>query len=186
LAITKGRKEELVAEYVDMLRNSQGVVVTEYRGMKMAQLDALRSKLRETNGGFTVTKNTLLKIALREVGMAVPDDLLNGPVALAVAYEDLAQTIKAVLDFSEGNEIFIVKGGVIGTSAVGSDRLEAISNLPPLDMLRAQLLGTITMPLTQLVGLMNEPGRQVVAVIQAATDGLVNVLAAYSQKGEAA
>ena len=152
--------------------------------MKMAQLDA---PAEQAPGPTALhrTKNTLLKIALREVGMAVPDDLLNGPVALAVAYEDLAQTIKAVLDFSEGNEIFIVKGGVIGTSAVGSDRLEAISNLPPLDMLRAQLLGTITMPLTQLVGLRTSrpSGR---AVIQAAEPRSVNGPGRYSQKGEAA
>jgi ribosomal protein L10 len=136
LAISRKRKEELVAEYVDMLKQAKGVVVTEYRGMTMKHLDELRGKLREKNAGFTVTKNTLLKVALREVGMAVPDDLLVGPVALAVA----------------------------------------------LEVLRAQLLGVVSMPLTQFVGLLNEPGRQLVAVIKAGSEGLVNVLAAYSQK----
>ena len=182
MAISKQRKQELVSEYVDMLERARGLVVTEYRGMTMKQLDELRGKLREKNASFTVTKNTLLKIALEQVGMAVPDVLLSGPVALVVAFEDLPNTVKTVLDFANGNEIFVVKGGILGASVVDEKQLDAISKLPPLEVLRAQLIGMTTMPLTQLMGLLEEPGRQVVAVIQAATDGIVNVLAAYSQK----
>jgi large subunit ribosomal protein L10 len=182
LAISRKRKEELVAEYIDMLQQAKGVVVTEYRGMTMKHLDELRGKLREKNAGFTVTKNTLLKVALREVGMAVPDDLLVGPVALAVAYEDLPATVKLVLEYAGTNELFIAKGGVLGSTAVQAGELKAISELPPLEVLRAQLLGVVSMPLTQFVGLLNEPGRQLVAVIKAGSEGLVNVLAAYSQK----
>lgn len=185
MAINKERKTELVQEYVSMLEQAKGVVITEYRGMTVKHLDELRGKLREQNASFTITKNTLLKIALEQVGMAVPEDLLVGPVALAVAYEDLPATVKTVLDYAKDNELFIAKGGVLGTQAVKADSLEAISQLPPLDVLRAQLLGMTTMPLTQLVGLLDEPGRQVVAVIKAATDGIVNVLAAYSQKAAA-
>jgi len=185
LAITRKRKEELIAEYVDMLKQARGVVVTEYRGMTMKNLDDLRGKMRDAQSGFTVTKNTLLKIALREVGMAVPDDLLKGPVALAVAYQDLPATIKLVLEFAGTNELFIAKGGVIGSTSVRGGDLKAISELPPLDVLRAQLLGMVTMPLAQFVGLLEAPSQQLVAVIQAGTDGLVNVLAAYSQKDAA-
>ena len=182
MAINKERKQELVQEYISMLENAKGVVITEYRGMTVKHLDELRGKLREQNATFTITKNTLLKIALEQVGMAVPEDLLVGPVALAIAYEDLPATVKTVLDYSKDNELFIAKGGVLGAQAVQADRLEVISELPPLDVLRAQLLGMTTMPLTQFVGLLDEPGRQVVAVIKAATEGVVNVLAAYSQK----
>jgi large subunit ribosomal protein L10 len=182
LAINKQRKDELVQQYVTMLENSKGVIITEYRGMTMKHLDELRAKLREKNAGFTITKNTLLKIALEQVGMAVPEELLVGPVALAVAYEDLPATVKTVLDYAKDNELFIAKGGVLGAQAVQENELQAISELPPLDVLRAQLIGMTTMPLTQFVGLLDEPGRQVVAVIKAATDGVVNVLAAYSQK----
>jgi large subunit ribosomal protein L10 len=182
LAITKQRKEELVQEYITMLEGAKGFVITEYRGMQVKHLDDLRGKLREKNASFTITKNTLLKIALERVGMAVPEDLLVGPVALAVAYDDLPATVKAVLEYSKDNELFIAKGGVLGAQAVQASQLQAISELPPLDVLRAQLLGMTTMPLTQFVGLLEEPSRQVVAVIKAATDGIVNVLAAYSQK----
>jgi len=180
LAITKERKTQLFEEYVGMLQNAQGVVITEYRGMTMKQLDDLRTKLRDFNSRLTVTKNTLLKIALKEVGMAVPDELLAGPVALAVAYEDLPKTITTVLELSGTNDLFVVKGGIIGADIVKAKDLDAISKLPSLEVLRAQLLGTIVMPLTQFMSLLEEPGRQIVAVIQAATDGSVNVFAASS------
>ena len=182
MAISKERKQELVAQYVEMLQQAHGVVITEYRGMTMGQLNDLRARLREINSQFAVTKNTLLKIALDEVGMAVPDDLLKGPVALAVAHTDLPKTIQTVLEYAGTNEILVVKGGIIGESIVQAHQLDAISKLPSLDVLRGQLVGMITLPMTQLAGLLTEPGRQVVAVIQAATDGLVNVLAAYTQK----
>jgi large subunit ribosomal protein L10 len=182
LAITKQRKQELINEYVQSLQQAKGIVITEYRGMTMKQLDDLRRKLRESNTGFTVTKNTLFKIALQEVGMTVPDDLLVGPVAVAVAFGDLAKTIQIVLDYAKDNELFVAKGGVIGARSFPAEQLEAISKLPPLDVLRAQLIGMTTMPLAQFLGLLEEPGRQVVAVIQAATNGIVNVVAAYSQK----
>ncbi|MBN2303210.1 MAG: 50S ribosomal protein L10 [Anaerolineae bacterium] len=185
MAISKERKQELVTQYVDMLQDARGIVIAEYRGMTVKQLDDLRAKLREKNASFIITKNTLLKIALEQVGMAAPDDLLAGPVALAVAYEDLPATVKTVLEYANGNELFITKGGVIGESAVAGSDLEAISQLPSLDVLRAQLVGMVTMPLTQFVGLLEEPGRQLVAVVRAGTDGLINVLAAYSRKDAA-
>jgi large subunit ribosomal protein L10 len=186
LAIKKQRKEELVEQYVEMLQRGRGFIVTEYRGMTMKQLDELRSRLREKNAGFTITKNTLLKIALRETGMAVPEELLLGPVAVAIAYDDLPATIKTVLEYAKDNVLFVTKGGVVGESIVAADQLQALSELPPLDVLRAQLLGMVTMPLTQFLGLLEEPGRQVVGVIHAATTGVINVMAAYSQKQEAA
>lgn len=186
MAISKQRKEQLVQEYVELLKRSKGMIVTEYRGMTMKQLDELRSRLREKNASLTITKNTLFKIALGELGMAVPDDLLKGPVATIFANEDLAATIKTVLDYAKDNELFVTKGGIIGSSTVSKADLGPLSELPPLDVLRAQLLGTVTMPLQSFLGLLEEPGRQFVGVIKAATDGVVNVLAAYSQKQEAA
>lgn len=186
MAINKKRKEELVAQYVDMLQNVRGVIITEYRGMTMPQLDELRNNLREKNASFTVTKNTLLKIALDEVGMAVPEELLKGPVAAVFAYEELPATVKAVLEYAKTNDIFVTKGGILGATIVSEAQLGPISELPPLDTLRAELIGLTTMPLQSFLALLEEPGRQVVGVIRAASDCLVNVLAAKVQKEEAA
>lgn len=186
MAISKKRKEELVTQYLDLLKDARGIVVTEYRGMTMKQLDEIRARLREKNATFTITKNTLFKIALKEVGMAVSDSLLSGPVAVIIANEDLPATVKAVLEYGKTNEILVIKGGILGEAVVPENKLQAISELPPLDVLRGQLAGMVTLPLTQFMGLLEEPSRQVVGVIKAATDGVVNVLAAYVAKQEAA
>lgn len=185
MALTKERKTEILDKYVSMLQNAQGLVVTEYRGMTVNQIGGLRNRLRENNASLVVTKNTILKIALEQVGMAVPDDLLSGPVAIAIAYQDLPQTIKDVLEIAGSTDVFVVKGGILSQTVVDSSQLKTISELPPLEVLRAQILGTLTMPMTQFLGLLNEPARGVVAVIKAGSEGLVNVLAAYSQKDAA-
>ncbi len=186
MAINRKRKEELVQQYVDMLERAKGLVITEYRGMTMPQLDELRGKLREKNAGFTITKNTLFKIALERVGMAVPEDLLTGPVATIFAFEDLPATVKTVLDYADDHPILVTKGGILGETVISGADLEPISDLPPLDTLRAELIGMVTMPLQTLLGLLDEPGRQFIGVIKAGSESLVNVLAAYSQKEEAA
>ncbi|NLE50930.1 MAG: 50S ribosomal protein L10 [Chloroflexi bacterium] len=185
MALTKERKTQILEKYVAMLENARGMVVTEYRGMTVNQLAALRARLRENNASLVVTKNTLLKIALEQSGMAVPDELLNGPVAIAIAYQDLPQTVKNVLEFADDSDVFVIKGGIIGESVVDSPQLKTISELPPLETLRAEILGMMTMPMTQFLGLLDEPARGVVAVIKAGSEGLVNVLAAYSQKDAA-
>lgn len=185
MALTKQRKTEILDNYVTMLQSAQGVVITEYRGMTVHQLDNLRAKLRENNASLIVTKNTLLKRALQQVGMAVPEDLLSGPVAIAVAQQDLPQTVKNVLEFAKTTDIFVIKGGILNETVVDGKQLEAISELPPLDTLRAEILGLLTMPMAQFLSLLNEPARGVVAVIKAGSEGLVNVLAAYSQKDAA-
>ena len=186
MAISKERKRELVARYVELLERAEGLVITEYRGMTMGDLDALRSKLREQNAQFTITKNTLFKIALREVGMVVPEDLLSGPVATVFAFENLPGAVKTLLEFADEQELLVVKGGVLGQTVISEAELKPLSELPPMDVLRAQLAGMVTMPLTSFMSLLEEPSRQVVGVLRAATEGVVNVLAAYSQKEEAA
>jgi large subunit ribosomal protein L10 len=186
LAITRKRKEELIQQYVDLLQDARGVVITEYRGMKVQNLDVLRGRLREQEATFTVTKNTLLKIALGEVGMAVPDNLLRGPVALVVANEDLPGTVKTILEYAGENDLFVAKGGISGKSVFAQKDLKTLSELPPLDVIRAQLVGMATVPLTQFLGLLEEPGRQLVGVIRAGSECLVNVVAAYAAKEEGA
>lgn len=185
MALTKERKAEILEKYISLLQDARGIVVTEYRGMTVNQLDGLRARLRENNASLVVTKNTLLKLALEQVGMAVPDELLSGPVAIAIAHQDLPLTIKNVLEFADTTDIFVIKGGILNQTVVDGPQLKAISELPPLETLRAELLGVMTMPMTQFLGLLNEPARGVVAVIKAGSEGLVNVLAAYSQKDAA-
>ncbi len=179
MAITKQRKEELVAQYGQILQNSSGFIVTEYRGMTMGNFNDLRNKLRDTGGSYVVTKNTLFSIALREAGWTVPEDLLVGPVATAFADGNLPGLAKLLLDFRKDHEEhFIIKGGAMPGSVLTAAEVETISKLPSLDELRAQLAGLLVQPATGLVSVLN-----------AGTSSLVNVLHAYVQEnteGEAA
>lgn len=181
MAITRERKEELVAIYTELLGHATGLVVTEYRGLSMAKLNDLRTKLREVNGEYVVTKNTLFKIALRNAGWIVPDDLLEGPVATAFADGNLPGVAKAVLGFQKENpDLFIIKGGVLTARVLTAAQVETVSELPSLSELRAQLAGIVVQPATGLVSILNS-----------ATSQIVNVLHAYVQEnsessGEAA
>ncbi len=172
MAITRERKEELVAEYARLLANTDGFIVTEYRGLSVEKLDDLRDRLREAAGVYTVTKNTLFSIALKENGWAVPADLLLGPTAIAFGNGNLPAVAKAIQAFVKDNpELFVVKGGVLAGEVFSAKEVEAISNLPTLDEIHAQLAGLIVQPASQLAGLLN-----------AATSQVVNVLQAYVQE----
>jgi large subunit ribosomal protein L10 len=170
MPISKSKKEELVARYVELLKNSQGVVITLNNGMTMANFDALRAKLREIDSTYVVTKNTLLKLALQEVGMPVPEELLSGPVAVAFARGDVGATAKAVLDFTKDVEPFLVKGALAAGEIYDENGVDKLSKLPTLDELHAQLVGLIIAPSSGLVSVLNGGVTQVLNVIAAYVD----------------
>lgn len=168
MAITKERKETLVATYSDLLANTDGFIVTEYRGLTVAKLDDLRDKLRELSGTYTITKNTLFSIALKQNEWPVPADLLVGPTAVVFGNGNLPGAAKVVQTFQKDNsDFFIVKGGVLAGSVFGAKELEAIASLPTLDEIHAQLAGLIVQPAASLAGLLNSATSQVVNVIEA-------------------
>ncbi len=181
LAITRARKEELVATYSQLLEHSNGIIVTEYRGLSVNDISDLRNKLVEVNSAYVVTKNTLFKRSLQANDWPVPDDLLLGPVATAFADGNMPGTAKALLDFQKEHEdVLVIKGGVMTGNVLSPADIEAVSKLPSLDELRSELAGLMVQPATGLVSVLN-----------AATADIVNVLQAYVQEnseedGEAA
>jgi large subunit ribosomal protein L10 len=170
LAITREKKEAILSDYVESLQNCQGLVVTEYRGLEMEHFDAIRTKLREIGSSYTVTKNTLLKLALNEVGLAMPEELLQGPVAIGIAGENLPGTVKALMDVAKENELLILKGAIMEQNVFQEDDLKALSELPSLDELRSQLAGMVVQPASQLLGVLVAAQRDVVSVLQAYVD----------------
>lgn len=175
MAITKERKDELVAAYTQQLQGTDGFIVTEYRGLSVAKLGDLRNRLRDVSGTYTVTKNTLFMIALRESGWVVPEELLTGPVAIAFGNGNLPAVAKVVQSYlKENSDLFIFKGGVIANSVFTASDLDKITSLPTMEEIRAQLAGLIVQPASSLAG-----------VLQAATSQVVNVVQAYLDKENA-
>ena len=186
MPISRQKKEELVAQYVDLLNNSQGIIVTEYRGLTMANFDALRARMREVGSTYMVVKNTLLRLALDRAGMSLANDLIDGPVAVAFAHRDLGATAKAVLDFHRDVELFLVKGALAGERVYDEAGVDALSRLPTLDELRGSLLGLIIAPTANLVSLVGTVPRELVGVLNGGATQILNVVAAYAAKEQAA
>lgn len=173
MALTRERKEELVAQYTELLDRSNGFIVVQYKGMTVPQVDALRAKIREAEGQYVVTKNTLFTKALQQKDWPVPDDLLKGPTAVAFGLENLPGVAKAVLgvvDDALYADKLSVNGGVMGTDILDANRVEAVSKLPTLDELRSQLAGLIVSPAQGLVNVLYSATGQVVNVLQAYID----------------
>jgi len=167
LAITKERKEEVLAAYDDWFKRSQAVILVEYTGARMKDMDGIRAKIRETGGEFHVVKNTLARRAFARQGMNVPEDMLLKSTAVSFAFSDPAATAKALADATKGMQFVKVKGGFMGGQMLNATQVKALAELPPLPVVRAQLLGTLQAPAGKLVRTIAEPARSLAAVFRA-------------------
>jgi large subunit ribosomal protein L10 len=170
LAISKERKDEMVEQYVEWVNQSQAVILTEYTGLTMKALDDLRTRAREAGGEFHIVKNTLGKVALEKAGLQVPEHYLEGSTAVGFAFSDAPALAKTMSDFARTSDFLKIKGGYLGKRAIAAEDVKALAELPPLPVMRAQLLGTIMAPASKLVRTLAEPGRQIAAVIKAFAD----------------
>jgi large subunit ribosomal protein L10 len=167
LAVSKERKEEVLATYAEWLKKSQAVIVVEYTGAKMKDLDGIRAKIRESGGEFHVLKNTLARRAFAENGMNLPKEFLVQSTAVSFAFSDPASTAKALNEAMKGKEAIKVKGGFMGTQVLSSAQVKALADMPPLPVVRSQLLGVLQAPAGKLVRTIAEPARGLAAVIKA-------------------
>jgi large subunit ribosomal protein L10 len=167
LAITKERKEEVLAAYADWMKRSQAVILVEYTGAKMKDLDGIRAKVRESGGEFHILKNTLARRAFANSGMELPQDYLVKSTAVSFAFTDPASTAKALNEAAKGKEFLKVKGGFMSGQSLNAAQVKALADMPPLPVVRAQLLGVLQAPAGKLVRTIAEPARGLAAVIKA-------------------
>ena len=167
MAFSKKHKSEMLDQYGDWLNRSQAVFLLEYKKMTMKDIDALRAKVRDVNGEVHIVKNTLFGLALDKVGINEPEKLTEGSTIAGFAFSDPPALAKLISDATAKSEIFKVKGGFLGKESLSTAQVKSLADLPPLPVLRAQLLGVIQAPATKLVRTVNEPGRSIAAVIKA-------------------
>ena len=167
MAISKEQKSEVVAQYSQWIGNSKALILAEYKGLTMKNMDDLRRKAREVGGEFHVVKNTLGKLAFKETGLPLPEDFLVGSTAIGFALHDAQPMAKAMTDFARTADALKIKGGYLGTRPISAKEVIALAEMPPLPVMRARLMGTILAPASQLARLLAEPARQVAAVLQA-------------------
>jgi len=172
LAISRERKKELVQQYVERLSQSQGVILADYRGLRVAEMEQLRRAARESGGALQVVKNRLLKLALAEMGLSLPDEWLQGPTLVAFCTDEMPATAKAMVDFAKDVPALVIKGGLLEGSLLSSEQIKDLANLPSREMLLAQVLGTINAPASQVAGVVANGIRQVLNLLQAYVDKL--------------
>ena len=169
MAITKERKVEILDQYNAWLEGSRAVFITEYTGLGMKEIDDLRAKVREAGGEFHVIKNTLGKMAFEKAGY-VDNEYFVGSTAVGFAFEDAPGVAKAISEYAEKSEFVNIKGGYLGAEMMSSTQIKALADLPPLPVVRSQLLGVLQAPASKLVRTLAEPGRSLAAVIKARAD----------------
>ena len=150
----KADKEKVVADLTEKLRRSETMIVADYRGLTMPQIDALRSKLIENGARFTVVKNTLTRRAAEAAGADALLALLEGPSAIAFveADGDAVAVAKALADSARDTKVLAIRGGVMQGRVITGADVEALAKLPPFDVLRGQVLGAIIAPLNAIAG----------------------------------
>ena len=164
----RSEKERLVEELTERLKSTETMIVADYRGLTVSEIDDLRGKLIEQGARFTVVKNTLTKRAAEAAGIDALMTLLDGPTAIAfLESEGDPVAVAKALDDAGKTDVLIIRGGLLEGEEIGADDVKRLAKLPPADTLRAQLVGALAGSLTTVVGLFAAPMRDLVGVLDA-------------------
>lgn len=170
----KEDKERVVAELTEKLRSAETLFVADYRGLTMPQIDSLRGKLIENGARLSVVKNTLTRRAAEAAGADALLALLEGPSAIAFieADGDMVAVAKALADSARETKVLEIRGGVMQGREIAAADIEELAKLPPLDVLRGQVLGAIIAPLSAIAALVNAPLQNLYGLIEARIEQL--------------
>jgi large subunit ribosomal protein L10 len=173
-AVDRAEKSEMVSGLNQVFSSTGVVVVAHYSGLNVAEMTALRGRMRDAGASLKVAKNRLVKLALKGTDVEHISDLFQGPTVIAYSDDPIAAP-KIAAEFAKTNEKFVLLGGAMGRTSLDAQGVQALAALPSLDELRAKLVGMIQTPATRIAGVLQAPGGQ-----------LARVFAAYAEKGEAA
>ncbi len=170
----KSEKEQVVAELTERLRTAETLIVADYRGLTNAQIEGLRTRLLESGARFAVVKNTLTRRAAEAAGADAVLALLTGPTAIAFVESDgdPVAVAKALGDVARETRILAIRGGILQGRELSAEAVESLAKLPPLEILRGQVIGAILAPLNAFAGLVNAPLQNLVGLIDARIEQL--------------
>ena len=165
------RKAEHVGQVQDKFKVARMAIVTEYKGLTVAEMARLRSEIHEASGEYKVIKNTLVRRALKDTAYSSLDHLLKGPNGWVFAYEDPVTLSKALIKFSEQNEKLRIKGGLLEGEFMDQVRVKDLAKLPSRTELQAKLLSIMQISAASLLRLIQEPGGRMVRLLEALRKG---------------
>ncbi len=170
----RAAKRELVSTLNDVFSTTSVVVVAHYAGLTVADMQKLRTQMKQAGATVKVAKNRLAKIALEGTDVASISDLMQGPTLIAYSSDPVAAA-KVAVDFAKGNEKLVILGGAMGKTTLNPDGVKALATMPSLDELRAKLVGLVQAPATKIAQVVNAPAAK-----------LARVFGAYAKRDEAA
>lgn len=163
-------KVQLVRELREIIERSSALILTDYRGLTVSDITALRRKLREVGAEYRVVKNTLFELAATDLGYSDVSSYLSEPTAVAFVQNEPVAPAKALMDFIREHKIPRIKGGLVEGKAYGPEQIQALSKIPPKEILVSQLLGSVQAPITGLVGTLNGLMANLVYTLQAVSE----------------
>jgi large subunit ribosomal protein L10 len=172
--VDRAAKAELVTNLNGVLANTAVVVVAHYKGLTVADMEKLRSQMKQAGATVKVSKNSLTKIALEGTDVASIQALMKGPTLIAYSGDPVAAP-KVAVDFAKANEKLVILGGAMGKTALNPEGVRSLATLPSLDELRGKLVGLIAAPATKIAQVVNAPAAK-----------LARVFGAYAKRDEAA
>ncbi|MBI4320732.1 MAG: 50S ribosomal protein L10 [Chloroflexi bacterium] len=169
---TAGKKRETVDELANMLKKSHLAVLTDYRGLTVSDLAQLRRQLHDAGVEYHVVKNTLASFAAKKVDLEDLAPMFVGPTAVALSGDDVTKAAKMLKDYARTSKVLKIRGGALDGDVIGPEQVDTLADLPPRDVLVAQLLGGIQSPLASLVGMLNAPLQNLAYALQARAEKL--------------
>ena len=178
----RDQKEQVVRELAERLRATDTLIVADYRGLTMTEIDGVRTELISHGARFSVVKNTLTKRAADEAGMPELTELLDGPTAIAFVNEgDMIAVAKTLSETARRTRVLEVKGGILQGKPMSAEQVRDLATLPPIETLRGEVLGAIVAPLNAIAGLVNAPLQSLVGLIDARIEQLGGELEAPAE-----
>ena len=160
-------KKAIVKEIRELMEGKSYAVLMNFKGLKVEQINSLRNQLAGMKARLLVVKNTFFKRAADELGWGDVSKFMDGPSALIAGTGDVSNMAKFLKNFKKENELLTVKGGRLGDKLISASDIEAIANIPPIEVMRARLVGTIAAPMSQLVGVMQQKVCSLLYVLKA-------------------
>lgn len=160
-------KTTVVGEFQDKFRTATMAVLTDYRGLSVGKMTQLRCDVREAAGEYKIAKNNLVRLAIRDTSYEPLEDFLTGPNGWVFAYDDPVSLSKALIKFADANAELTIKGAVLDGALLEPVQVKGLASLPSLPELQAQVLSLMQAPATRLLQTIQEPGGQLVRLLEA-------------------
>lgn len=176
MPLTKQQKNEILDELKQKFKDAKSVIFTEYRGLDVKSISELRNQMRESKVEYKIAKKTLIRLAAKEIGIdEIPDETMNGPVAVAFSYEDQVVVASLLAKFAkEHKEQVKLIGGILDGKVIDASVVNELASIPSKEELYAKLLGSMNSPISGFVG-----------VSSGVVSGFVRALNAVREKKEA-